>query len=63
MISLDCSDKFELKRGQRTILQRSFGVENPDNYFVDWTCSNEEVATCYADTIKALSTRHYQQER
>lgn len=55
-ISLDCGDEFELKIGQRRILQPSFDVENPDNYFVDWTSSNEEVATCYAGTVKALST-------
>lgn len=43
MISLDCGDKFELEIGQRRILQPSFDVENPDNYFMDWTSSNERL--------------------
>ena len=54
-ISLDCGDEFELKIGQRRVLEPSFDVENPSNYHVDWTSSNEETTTCFAGTVKALS--------
>ena len=54
-LKLDCGTGFELRKGQRRVLQPLFDVAYPSNYHVAWHSSDESVATCYAGTVKTIS--------
>ncbi|WP_216696873.1 family 16 glycosylhydrolase [Anaerostipes faecalis] len=54
-LKLDCGKEFELQAGQRRVLNPQFNIKNVPNYCINWSSSDESVATCKAGTVKAIS--------
>lgn len=54
-LELNCGKEFELQAGQRRVLNPKFDIKNVPNYYINWSSSDENIATCKAGTVKAIS--------